>query len=406
MTMPGMDGMALLDHIKNTSPATECIMLTTINESRNAVACLRKGAYDYLVKPVAKAVLTISLPKALERKRLLDIFDMEKRQTHDELDNPDPFKPIITQAPVMQRVLKEAELHAAGNVPILISGESGTGKELLAWAMHAASPRSAFPFTPINMASIVADSSDLFETELFSQTHDELSDNVDRRQGFLEHTHQGTLYLEEIGDLPMDLQGKMLQILQEGVFSRLGSSKRVPINLRFIAATSEDLHGMMARNVFRKDLYSRFRAGWLHLPPLRERSGDIALLANAFLEKYPPYFQTTHRITPGALTVLSAYHWPGNVRELKSVVQSAVNSAKGKPIEERHLPQHLRSISVSGTETAGSAEDRLVLPLAKMEKEHILRAYAKLHHNKAQTARALGIGLNTLRRKLRDYGRT
>jgi len=401
MSMPGMDGMALLDHIKNTSPGTECIMLTTIEESSRAVESLRKGAYDYLVKPIAKAALTISLPKALERKRLLDILDLQKHLTQREFSNPEPFKPLITQSPVMQRVLKEAELHAASNVPILISGESGTGKALLAGASHAASPRSSFPFTPITKTSI---SSDLFEAELFGHIHNGFTDVEDRRQDFLEHTHLGTLFIDEIGDLPMDLQGKLVQVLQKGVFSRRGSSQRVPINLRFIATTSEDLEGMMARNVFRKDLYYRIRGGWLHLPPLRERSGDIALLTNAFLEKYRPDSQIRRRISASALTVLSAYHWPGNVSELKAVVQSTINSAGDKPIDAHHLPQHLRSLTVTDPKKAGSMDDERILLLAEIEKEHILRAYEKLEQNKTQTARALGIGLNTLRRKLSEYG--
>jgi transcriptional regulator with PAS, ATPase and Fis domain len=246
----------------------------------------------------------------------------------------------------------------------------------------------------------------LFEAELFGKTREDITNAEDPRQGFLEHTHQGTLFLDEIGDLPMALQGKLLCVLQEGVFSRLGSSERVQINLRFIAATNEDLEGMMARRVFRKDLYYCIRGGWLHVPPLRDRSGDVALLANAFLEKHQPYSQTLHRITPEALAKLSAYSWPGNVRELKSVVQSAVNLARGNPIDERHLPEHLRRISASRPQKAKRDADEQILPLAEMEKEHILNTYDRLNQNKTQIARALGIGLNTLRRKLSEYGRS
>jgi DNA-binding NtrC family response regulator len=191
MTMPEMDGMAVLDHIKNTSPGTECIMVTAINEARTAVDCLRKGAYDYLVKPVAKDVLALTLPRALERKRLLDILDMEKRQTHPELINPAPFEPILTQSTAMRRILKEAELHAASNVPILITGESGTGKELLAWAIHHASPRAQRAFTPINMASI---SANLFEAEFFGHARGAFTGALASRAGFLEHTHRGTFF--------------------------------------------------------------------------------------------------------------------------------------------------------------------------------------------------------------------
>jgi len=401
MTMPEMDGMALLDHIKNTSPGTECIMVTAINEARTAVDCLRRGAYDYLVKPVARDVLALTLPRALERKRLLDILDLEKGQAHPELVNPVPFEPIITQSPAMRRILKEAELHAASSVPILITGESGTGKELLARAIHNASGRAQFPFTPINMASI---SANLFEAEFFGHTRGAFTGAAASRTGFLEHTHQGTLFLDEIGDLPLELQGKLLRVLQEGEFSRVGSSERTRVDLRFIAATNEDLDRMMARKAFRKDLYYRIRGGWLHLPPLRERPDDIPLLADAFLAKYEEMPTGKRRLTAAALERLMAYAWPGNVRELKSIIQSAVNLAQNKPIDLVHLPEHLRMLPKRPRTPGADGAGRHVRQLAEVEKEHILNVYQMLDQNKSQAAKALGIGLNTLRRKLASYG--
>ena len=401
MTMPEMDGMALLDHIKNTSPGTECIMVTAINEARTAVDCLRRGAYDYLVKPVARDVLALTLPRALERKRLLDILDLEKGQAHPELVNPVPFEPIITQSPAMRRILKEAELHAASSVPILITGESGTGKELLARAIHNASGRAQFPFTPINMASI---SANLFEAEFFGHTRGAFTGAAASRTGFLEHTHQGTLFLDEIGDLPLELQGKLLRVLQEGEFSRVGSSERTRVDLRFIAATNEDLDRMMARKAFRKDLYYRIRGGWLHLPPLRERPDDIPLLADAFLAKYEEMPMGKRRLTAAALERLMAYAWPGNVRELKSIIQSAVNLAQNKPIDLVHLPEHLRMLPKRPRIPGADGTGRHVRPLSEVEKEHILNVYQMLDQNKSQAAKALGIGLNTLRRKLSSYG--
>jgi two-component system, NtrC family, response regulator AtoC len=401
MTMPDMNGMALLDHIKNTSPGTECIMVTAINEARTAVDCLRKGAYDYLVKPVAKDVLALTLPRALERKRLLDILDLEKSGKRPELINPLPFEPIVTRAASMFRILKEAELHAASNVPILITGESGTGKELLAWAVHQASPRARFPFTPINMASI---SANLFEAEFFGHTRGAFTGAAASRAGFLEHTHKGTLFLDEIGDLPLELQGKLLRVLQEGEFSRVGSSERIKVDLRFIAATNEDLDRMIARKAFRKDLFYRIRGGWLHLPPLRERREDIPLLVDLFLSKYEEYRRGNRRLTPKAMELLMGYAWPGNVRELKSIIQSAVNLAQGKPIDGPHLPVHLRAQANTRRNVSTVADQSVIRPLAEVEKEHILYVYNHLEHNKSRTARALGLGLNTLRRKLSAYG--
>jgi two-component system response regulator AtoC len=401
MTMPDMDGMALLDHIKNTSPGTECIMVTAINEARTAVECLRRGAYDYLVKPVAKDVLALTLPRALERKRLLDILDLEKSHALTELADPAPFAPIVTQAPAMRRLLKEAELHAASNVPILITGESGTGKELLAWAIHQASPRARHPFTPINMASV---SATLFEAEFFGHARGAFTGAAAARTGFLEHTHQGTLFLDEIGDLPLELQGKLLRVLQEGEFSRVGSSERVRVDLRFIAATNENLDRMMARKAFRKDLYYRIRGGWLHLPPLRARQEDIPLLAEAFLSKYDPTPHAGRRISPAAQEALLAYAWPGNVRELKSMLQSAFNLAQGKPIDLSHLPEHMRTLPRRPVAAATRPTGQSLRPLADVEKEHILGVYRQLAQNKSQAAKVLGLGLNTLRRKLAGYG--
>jgi len=401
MTMPEMDGIALLDHIKNTSPGTECIMVTAINEARTAVDCLRRGAYDYLVKPVAKEVLALTIPRALERKRLLDILDMEKRGTLDKLTNPLPFAPIITQSANMLRILKEAELHAASNVPILITGESGTGKELLAWAIHAASPRSSFAFTPINMASI---SAGLFEAEFFGHTRGAFTGATEQRKGFLEHTHRGTLFLDEIGDLPLELQGKLLRVLQEGEFSRVGSSERVKVDLRFIAATNEDLDRMMTRKAFRKDLYYRIRGGWLNLPPLRDRTGDVPLLVNVFLKKYSDGDRIDRRIAASAMERLTGYHWPGNVRELKSVIQTAANLARGGTIEADHLPEHLRRHPPSKPVPRERTSLRPVRPLADVEKEYILSVYNEMNRNKSRTAKVLEIGLNTLRRKLERCG--
>jgi DNA-binding NtrC family response regulator len=400
MTMPDMDGLALLDHIKNTSPSTECIMITAINEARTAVECLRKGAYDYLVKPVSKDVLALILPRALERKRLLDILDLEKGHLPD-LVNPKPFQPIVTRSVAMRRVLKEAELHAASNVPILITGESGTGKELLAWAIHQASPRAQFPFTPINMASI---SAGLFETEFFGHTRGAFTGAAASRTGFLEHTHKGTLFLDEIGDLPLELQGKLLRVLQEGEFSRVGSSERVKVDLRFIAATNEDLDRMIARKMFRNDLFYRIRGGWLHLPPLRERREDIALLSELFLSKYEEYRRRHRSVSQPAMEQLMGYAWPGNVRELKSVIQSAVNLAQGRTIDSQHLPGHLRAVVRSRGLVPATDDNAPIRPLAEIEKEYIAAVYNRLNRNKVRTAKALDIGLNTLRRKLTLYG--
>ena len=399
MTMPEMDGMALLEKIKANSPSTECIMVTAINEARIAVECLNKGAYDYLVKPVATEDLSLSIKRTLERKRLLDLLELEKRDNLPTLENEAPFRPIITQSKKVLRILKEAELHASSQVPLLITGESGTGKELLARAIHRASPRTQHPFTPINMASLT---SSLFEAEFFGHTKGAFTGADTGRTGYLEYTNGGTLFLDEIGDLPLPLQGKLLRVLQDGEFSKLGASTRQKVDLRFIAATDENLEQMIAQKRFRKDLYYRIRGGWLHLPPLRKRPEDIFLLTRKFLEKYYD-MNNGGLIEKSALDLLMRYPYPGNIQELKSILQSAVNLARGEPIRESHLPSHITASLKPCAEEEMATGSSPIKPLAEVEKTHILNAYEQTGENKSKTAKLLGIGLNTLRRKLASY---
>jgi len=402
MTMPEMGGMELLELVQNTCPSTECIMITAINEARVAVECLRKGAYDYLVKPIAKDALSLSIHRTMERKRMRDILDWEKRDRLPEITQKPAFAPIITRSKAVLRVLMEAELHAASNVPVLITGESGTGKELLARAIHCASPRAKYPFTPVNMASLTPN---LFEAEFFGHTKGAFTGAHNNRIGYLEHTDKGTLFLDEIGDLPLELQGKLMRVLQNGEFIKLGTSQQQRVDLRFIAATNENLERMIARRAFRKDLYYRIRGGWLHLPPLRDRKEDIPLLVNQFLTKYYDTSKNRPWAEESALALLQAYDYPGNIRELKSIIQSAVNLSQGQPLSAAHLPEHLR-VTPPKTCACPPNSDRGadLMPLAQVEKEHIIKVFQKLSGNKSQTARTLGIGLNTLRRKLETYG--
>ena len=256
ITMPGMDGMELLEKIKNTSPKTECIMITAVDEARVAVKCLRKGAYDYLVKPISKEDLILSMNRALERKRLMDILDLGKRKHVPRLENEMAFRTIITNSENMLRIFKEAELHAASDVPVLITGETGTGKEMLARAIHAASFRANFLFAPINMDAI---SSTLFDAEFFGHTKGAFTGAAHDRAGYLETANKGTLLLDEIGSMPLDLQGKLLRVLQDGEYIKIGTSIPRRTDVRILAATNQDLEKMMARKLFRKDLFYRLR---------------------------------------------------------------------------------------------------------------------------------------------------
>jgi len=397
MTMPEMDGITLLSRIKKASPDTECIMVTAINEAQVAVECLKKGAGDYLVKPINPETLNLAVNRILGRRRILDSLHSQSGNGRSSLDNPKPFEPIVTCSRKVLLVLREAELHAASDVPVLITGESGTGKELLARAIHAASRRSKAAFTPINMASLTGS---LFEAEFFGHTKGAFTGADQARTGYLEHTHKGTLFLDEIGDLPLELQGKLLRVLQDGEFTRLGSSRSQRVDIRIIAATNENLERMIAEKMFRKDLYYRLRVGWLHLPPLRERKEDIALLIEKFLVKYDGGKRNRY-MDPEALSLLQSYDYPGNIRELKSIIQSAANLAQSGPITSAHLPDHLRGQKSLPAPSNGPNSD--LRTLAEVEKEHIEKMYAVFQKNKSQTARQLGIGLNTLRRKLEQY---
>ena len=400
MTMPEMDGLSLLSVVKAASPRTECIMVTAVNEARVAVDCLKGGAYDYLVKPVAEPDLLFCIRRALERKQLLDLLDVCQGETPPALTHESAFKEILTRSPNMMRLLKEAELHARSDVSILITGESGTGKELLAKAVHQASPRASAPFTPVNMAAL---SPSLFEAELFGHTRGAFTGAIAARKGYLEHTAGGTLFLDEIGDIPLSLQGKLLRAIQEREYFKLGESARRQADVRFIAATNQRLEKRMEAGEFRKDLYYRIRGGWIHLPPLRERTDDIPLLADTFLRE-AGRAEGASALTQAALRRLMAHDFPGNIRELKSIIQSSANLAQSGPIQPAHLPRGLRHQLPPRPPRPDPDDDAPLLTLAEVEKEHILKVYEKIGRNKSQAARLLGIGLNTLRRKLKEYG--
>ncbi|MBI5589339.1 MAG: sigma-54-dependent Fis family transcriptional regulator [Deltaproteobacteria bacterium] len=400
IAMPGMTGIELLDIIRSTSPTTECIMMTAADEACLAVSCMKKGAFDYRVKPLDMEELLVVILKALERKNLLEIQRIGKQKRFPDLANPETFASIITQSEKMFRIMKEAELHAASKVPVLITGETGTGKELLAKAIHKASSRADKTFTPINMSALTAS---LFEAEFYGHTKGAFTGAAQDRKGYLEITSGGTLFLDEIGSLPLELQGKLLRVLQEGEYFKLGTSRPQGADVRFIAATNVELDKLQDQGLFRKDLFYRLCGAWLVLPPLREREEDIVILVDAFLRNHGGSHDSNDIEEP-VWTLLKAYNYPGNVRELKSIVQHAANLARGKPISVHHLPAYVTAASSSKHQPAALFSRNAIVPLSDMEKDHILKAYRHTGGNKLQTARLLGIGPNTLRRKLQSYG--
>jgi len=398
INMPGLNGVELLEVIKNTSPATECIMVTALDEATTAVSCLKKGAYDYLVKPVSKENILYTINRALERKRLMAILDLAKSKKPPKIKNPEAFKSIITQSKEMLKILREAELHSSSDIPILITGETGTGKELLARSIHAASTRTRYDFTAINMESL---NPQLFESQFFGHIKGAFTGAEKEQVGYLESTKQGTVFLDEIGNLPIELQGKLLRVLQEGEFIKIGSSKAQEANVRFIAATNVNLEHMVKQKRFRKDLYYRLKGAWLHIPPLRERKDDVPLLIKNFIAELCGVDGVN--IEQEVISTLINYDYPGNIRELKSIIQSAVNLANGQTITLKMIPRNIFNKEESSKKSKDIGSEP-ILPLKQIEKNHILKAYYKLGKNKSQTARALGLSVNNLKSKLDSYG--
>lgn len=401
ITMSGMNGLEVLSLIKSSSPFTECIMITARDEARIAVECLKKGAYDYLVKPIGADDFIRVIEHALERKRLIDIVDLGKKVIDKPADHA-AFKAIITRSPKMYGILREAELHAASEIPVLISGETGTGKELLAKAIHKASSRARGPFTAINMAS---HSQNLFEAAFFGHVKGAYTGAQSEHKGFLEATNGGTLFLDEIGTLPEEQQGKLLRVLQEKEFIKLGANKPRSVDIRFVAATNADLHRLMAEGRFRKDLFYRLRGAQLHLPPLAQRKEDIPVLIDTFLEEFSaPGLRP--EVTAEALSILLSYEYPGNIRELKAILQAALNLSRGGPIAPNTLPTDI-SRQKKAHAHEHHKEGQRVAPigtLAEIEKEHIEKTFKETNGNLTHSARLLEISLNTLRKKLDTYG--
>ncbi len=399
ITMPGLNGLELLEIIKSESPETECIMISARDDAKSAISAMKKGAYDYLLKPLEKNELIATIERALERKKLYALMDIEKSKKIPELENPEAFSEIITCSEKMLKLLKEAELHALSNIPILLTGESGTGKELLANGVHLASQRSTSLFIPVNMASVTGS---LFDSEFYGHTKGAYTGAANDRKGYLETAHSGSLFLDEIGTLPLELQGKLLRVIQGGEFIKIGTNIPRKTGTRFIAATNESLTDLIKEKKFRNDLYYRLKGGWIHLPPLRERKEDIPLLIKHFfkeitsIEKFPID-------SDEVMGKFMSYDYPGNIRELKAIVHSCTNLSKGKSFEADHLPVELKTIK-KVNRVKNSDNNITIKPLSEIEKEHILNVYHHLKNNKSMTARVLGIGLNTLRRKLQSYG--
>ncbi len=391
LVMPRMDGMQLLRAVQAQGEDITTLILTAQGSVESAVEAIKLGAYDYLTTPVDPPRLKILLDKVVERQDTLREVKVLRRQLRER----GTFGPIIGSSPEMRKLYHVVEQSAPTNTSVLISGESGTGKELVAQTIHQLSPRAAFPYVPLNCAAIPET---LLESEIFGHEKGAFTGAVERRQGCFELADRGTLFLDEIAEMTPQTQVKLLRVLQERKFRRLGGRHEQSVDVRIIAATNVDPLEAVQGNKLREDLYYRLNVFAIRLPPLRERKEDLPLLIQAFLNEFNTRNdKAVATVDQPTMRILENYHWPGNVRELRNVIERATILAQGEFIEPKHLPSvvveagqsNQRALSLSPGITVEEAERRLIL----MTLEHT-------NENKTRAAEILGISLKTLHNKL------
>jgi putative PEP-CTERM system response regulator len=387
LKMPGMDGLTTLKEIKKLNPAISVIILTAYGTVETAVEAMKQGAYDYLNKPIDVDELLLIIKRAMEREELL----AEVHYLKEELDRYAKIPEIIGESDAIKQVMSTAYRVAQTTATVLIRGESGTGKELLARAIHLASPRKEKRFVPVSCAAIP---STLLESELFGYEKGAFTDATKTKKGKFEIADQGTLFLDEIGDMPLSTQVKLLRVLQEREVERLGGNITIPVDVRVIAATNQNLEQKMKQGEFREDLYFRLNVVTIVIPPLRERREDIVPLAIHFLKKYASECKKpVEDIIKEARDTLLRYSWPGNIRELENVIERAVVLTRSNLITPEDLP-----ITFKETEKEPS------LKLNAIERHHIEKVLKLTKGNVSQAASLLGIHRNTLRDKIKRLG--
>jgi two-component system response regulator HydG len=376
---------------------------------------MRIGAGDYLTKPFALEELVTVLDRAAERTH----FDVESRRLRDKLRSPKGSGHLIGRAPEMEKLYRILSKVANTQHPVLIVGESGTGKELVARSIHFNGPNAQRAFVPVDCGSLVPE---LIESELFGYVKGAFmgasrSPATHSKEGLLTAADGGTVFLDEVSELPIELQAKLLRALQERAVVPVGATESVPVSARVLAATNRNLVAMVEAGRFRKDLYFRLNVVNLRIPPLRDRKDDIPLLVQHFLERAQRENGKTYTVSPEALRAIVAYHWPGNVRELESAIERACALSSGPIVHMGDLPtqlhdfaMHSRAGRVEGAdpetraEAGSDASGRGIVSIAKMEKQAILGTIRELKGDKLMAAKLLGIGKTTLYRKLKEYG--
>jgi DNA-binding NtrC family response regulator len=393
LKMPGLDGIAFMDKARAAAPGAAFVVMTAFGTVSSAVDAMKKGADNYLLKPLDPDALGAVVERAMEKAHLLQ----EARRLRDRLRDRNALGHIICADPKMEQVLELASQVGPSKASVLITGESGTGKELIAEAVHAASPRAKAPFVRLHCAAL---SESLLESELFGHERGAFTGAVARREGRFKQADGGTLLLDEIGEIPPPVQVKLLRFLQEKTFERVGGNETLKVDVRVLAATNRDLAAEIKKGTFREDLFYRLNVVTIEIPPLRARRGDIPALASFFLRRYgADNGRTIETFAEDALSALLAYDWPGNVRELENVIERAVVLCDGPRIERKHLPPALIPAQERGgpPPIPGST-------IAELERYAILRTLEACGGSTSRAASVLGVSPRKIQYKLHEYG--
>jgi putative PEP-CTERM system response regulator len=404
LRLPSGDGFGILRASKELDPETPVIVMTAYGSIEDAVSAMKQGALDFLAKPIDPDHLMLMVSRALEQRRLLT----ENLLMKEELAVRRGAPLIVSEDPSLRRVLATLQRAASTDATVLIEGESGTGKELFARTLHALSPRSGEPFVAINCAAIPET---LLESELFGYEKGAFTGAVARKPGRFELAHRGTLFLDEIGDLPLGLQAKILRALEEKRFDRLGGTGSIQVDVRVVAATNRGLRAAVAARRFREDLYFRLSVFPITVPPLRERPGDVALLARFFIDRFcRDLKKKSMTLSPAALEALQQYAWPGNVRELQNCIERAVILADGDTLQPRHLhlsfadpPAPADTDPWLQIDLSGSLSDAVRRIAAEVERRKLVDALQEAGGNKPRASEILQVSYKTLLAKLKEH---
>jgi two-component system, NtrC family, response regulator AtoC len=394
--LPGEDGLKLIARAKSLAKPPICILMTAYGSEELAVDAMKRGADDYIAKGRLQIdELEMRIARALRHQNL----ETENVSLRQQLDTQFGMENIVGKSPVMKEIFEMVQQVAPTRATVLLMGESGTGKEIFAKAIHQLSPRAKQPFVAVHCAAL---SPTLLESELFGHEKGAFTGAHERRIGRFEQAQGGTLFLDEIGEIDAALQVKLLRFLGERTFERVGSNKTLTADVRLVAATNKNLEELVKAGTFREDLFFRLRVVEMVLPPLRERAGDIPLLAQRFLREFAQENKkSVNEFTPDALELLMKYSWPGNVRELRTAMEHAVVLCRGEKITARDLPPSVRAGDAAGDARRMLAKDDLTVKEA--EKQLIIRALKETNGNRTLAAKKIGMSRRTFHRKLHEY---